>query len=258
MNICEAAMSGFGNGSAVIRRDNWPQGKYLKTTPGIQNIICSLPPGLWTATIDDLLGHNWQVCDANGKQQVETPNALKPPTNAFGGGTGDYILQILADLSMVSSDQIENAKKALASPYSGDSLLKTLINTGVITKKKIAEALAGNFGMETIDLTACGIISANVIKTVPPHVARRYRIIPVAMDETCIKVALSNPMDVDTLDSLRYVLKSNVEGVVATDDDIETALKQYYPGENPEVMVPTIVVEEPSGHPGACPGEVID
>ena len=41
-------------------------------------------------------------------------------------------------------------------------------------------------------------------------------------------MALSDPLDVDTLDSLRYILKCNVEGVVAPAEEIEIALRHYY------------------------------
>ena len=58
--------------------------------------------------------------------------------------------------------------------------------------------------------------------------ARRYKIVPVFKNDNTLTVALSDPLDVETLDSLRYVLKSNVEGVVAPAEEIEMALNHYY------------------------------
>lgn len=154
------------------------------------------------------------------------------------GSAEDYIIQMLVDLKLVSEEQIANAKEAVeALQYS--NAIEAMVASGLISKENIYKALAGHFGMDFVDL--CRIeIAENVIKVVPRHVARRYMIVPIKKEGNTITIALSNPMDVDTLDSLRYVLKMDVEGVVATPDEIEDALKKYYPGENPEVIIPAL------------------
>ena len=42
-----------------------------------------------------------------------------------------------------------------------------------------------------------------MIKAVPRHIAKRYNVIPILKDENGIKVAISDPSDLDTIDSLR-------------------------------------------------------
>jgi len=63
---------------------------------------------------------------------------------------------------------------------------------------------------------------------VPGDVAQRYKVVPVFKNDNILTVALGDPLDVDTLDGLRYVLKSNVEGVVAPPEEIEKAIANYY------------------------------
>jgi general secretion pathway protein E/type IV pilus assembly protein PilB len=63
---------------------------------------------------------------------------------------------------------------------------------------------------------------------VPRHVARRYKIVPVQKHDNTLTVAIGDPLDVDTVDSLRYILKMNVEPVVAAKAEIEAALSRYY------------------------------
>jgi general secretion pathway protein E/type IV pilus assembly protein PilB len=63
---------------------------------------------------------------------------------------------------------------------------------------------------------------------VPRHIARRYKIVPVYKHDGTLTVAISDPLDVDTVDSLRYILKMNVEPVVAAKSDIDAALDRYY------------------------------
>jgi general secretion pathway protein E/type IV pilus assembly protein PilB len=100
-------------------------------------------------------------------------------------------------------------------------------NTG-LSKIDILKALANQFGMETVNLTGVAI-DTDVVEAMPAKVARRYKVVPLSRDEGTLRVALSDPFDVETLDSLRYILKTNVEGVVALPEDIEIALDHYYP-----------------------------
>src|SRR5258708_10093058 len=68
----------------------------------------------------------------------------------------------------------------------------------------------------------------DVVALVPKHVARRYKIVPVGKHDNTLTVAISDPMDVDTVDSLRYILRMNVEPVIATKADIENSITRYY------------------------------
>jgi general secretion pathway protein E/type IV pilus assembly protein PilB len=81
--------------------------------------------------------------------------------------------------------------------------------------------------METINLAEYRVPD-EVVSLVPRHIARRYKIIPVYKHDNTLTVAISDPLDVDTVDSLRYILKMNVEPVVASRTDIENSLTRYY------------------------------
>lgn len=175
-----------------------------------------------------------------GKVELSIPAAFATVVGDFVKNE-DYIIQILVELKLVSEEQVANARQAVDGLQYPDAI-EALVTSKLVTKKQISSALAGQFGMDFIEL-AGKEIPATLIAMVPRHVAKRYKIVPVEKDDKgTITVALCNPMDVDTLDSLRYILKCNVEGVVATDDDIEAALKKYYPGEDPAVCIPTLFV----------------
>ena len=53
----------------------------------------------------------------------------------------------------------------------------------------------------------------DVISAVPRHIAKRYRVVPVYRHGTSLAVAISDPSDLDTIDSLHHSaeqLKSSV------------------------------------------------
>ena len=141
----------------------------------------------------------------------------------------DYVLGILQEQGMVSADQVEQARGSLM--QEDETVLDVLIHGGVVDEESVLGVLAAQFGMEVISLDGLDI-PAEVRDLVDLETARRYGIVPVYKTGDVLTVALSDPLDFDTLDSLRYVLKCDVESVVAKHGDIQTALDRYYPVES--------------------------
>ncbi|NCD22947.1 MAG: type II secretion system protein GspE [Spartobacteria bacterium] len=137
----------------------------------------------------------------------------------------DYILEILENVGLVSREQAVAARQIAA--QEDEPVMDVLAREGVVAKLDMLKALAGQFGMETITLTGLDI-PREVLDMVPGDVAQRYKVVPVFKHENVLTVALGDPLDVDTLDGLRYVLKCNVEGVVAPPEEIEKAIANYY------------------------------
>ena len=137
----------------------------------------------------------------------------------------EYIVEILRDVGLVSHEDILKAKEVSKAEQIG--LVDALIKMGRITQNDVAKALASQFGMDTINLAEYRVPD-DVLALVPKHVARRYKIIPIYKHENTLTVAISDPLDVDTVDSLRYILRMNVEPVVAAKNDIENSITRYY------------------------------
>ena len=137
----------------------------------------------------------------------------------------EYVVQILHDVGLVTQDDILKAREL--TKLGGVGLLAALLKGGKISDVDVSKALAGQFGMDFIQLAEYRVPD-EVIAMVPKPVARRYKIVPVYKHDNTLTVAVSDPMDVDTVDSLRYILKINVEPVVATLPEIEASLSRYY------------------------------
>lgn len=138
----------------------------------------------------------------------------------------EYIVEILQSVGLITNAQ---GTEALQLAQSQDKNVIDVLSEGrVVAKSDILKSLANQFGMEFISLSGHDI-EQEVIDLVPGEVARRYKILPVYRTDSSITVAVSDPLDVETLDSLRYVLRCGVEGVVAIPEEIEVALNHYYP-----------------------------
>jgi general secretion pathway protein E/type IV pilus assembly protein PilB len=137
----------------------------------------------------------------------------------------EYVVEILQDVGLITHEDLQKAKEMAASNHTG--VVKSLIQMGRVTQMDVSKALASQFGMDTINLSEYRV-PEDIIALVPRPVARRYKIVPISKHDNTLTVAIGDPMDVDTVDSLRYVLKMNVEAVVASPDDIDNSLTRYY------------------------------
>jgi type IV pilus assembly protein PilB len=137
----------------------------------------------------------------------------------------EYVVEILRDIGLVTHEDIQKAKERAGAR--GIGVVDALVEMGCVTRMDVSKALASQFGLDTINLSEYRIPD-EVIALVQRHIARRYKIVPVYKHDNTLTVAISDPLDVDTVDSLRYILKMNVEPVVATKDDIEAAINRYY------------------------------
>lgn len=135
----------------------------------------------------------------------------------------EYILEILQDVGLIGSSQIEDARSRAGT----NGVLKTLVDEGQLSQEDISRTLASQNGMEFIDLSTVAA-SPDVLDIMDAEKARRYRAVPVALHEDTLVVAISDPMDMETMDDLSFVLNRDVEYVCATSDAIAKAITEFY------------------------------
>jgi type IV pilus assembly protein PilB len=96
-----------------------------------------------------------------------------------------------------------------------------------VPEADLARSLAAQAGMDWLDLST-KVIPPEVINQVRGEDARRFKVIPVGLGETGLIVAISDPLDIDTIDSLSFLLQREIELVCASPEKIQQALIKYY------------------------------
>jgi type IV pilus assembly protein PilB len=109
---------------------------------------------------------------------------------------------------------------------SGDAV-DLLIKDGSVSDTDVSRSLAAQAQMDWIDLTA-QVIPPDVINQIRAEDARRFKVIPVGHGESGLIVAVSDPLDIDTIDSLSFLLQREIELVCASPEKIRQALIKYY------------------------------
>ena len=137
----------------------------------------------------------------------------------------DDILQKLIADGLISESQAEEAIEMGRSL--GITPADALVKLGYVDASEISEAQAAQFGFDTIDLNAAEI-PPSVIELVPESVARENVVLPIELTGDTLTVAISDPMNYEVLDKLRFILNKEIEVAVAPSDDIQTAINRHY------------------------------
>ena len=133
---------------------------------------------------------------------------------------------MLVDLGFATSQQVEAAKGEAQS--AGVGVVDLLLANKSIRPADVTQAKAAHFGAEVVHLGGLQL-TEDVIATVSRDIARKYRVIPVYKHDNSVTIALADPSDLATVDSLSHLLRAETINIqVASEQDIENALTKYY------------------------------
>lgn len=142
----------------------------------------------------------------------------------------DYLKKLVRE-GTISKEQLREAE-GLATSL-GITVDDALIRLGYISAGEIGQLQASQFGYEFVDLAAMEI-PQSVIALIPESVARENIVIPIAMVDERLRVAMSNALDLDVIDKLRFMTNREIDPVVAPKEDIQTAVNRHYGGSETE------------------------
>jgi type II secretion system protein E len=136
----------------------------------------------------------------------------------------DYVLKVLQDVGLVTRKQIDGARSCL---NGATNVVDLLVKDGVVSETDLSRTLATQAHMDWIDIST-RVIPPEVIKQIRVEDARRFKVIPVGFGDTGLIAAISDPLDIDTIDSLSFLLQREIELVCTTPEKIREALIKYY------------------------------
>ena len=136
-----------------------------------------------------------------------------------------YILELLQEAYLITKDQTLEGQERAA--QDDTSVVNALIALEYVTQEDVTRTLAAASNMEFVDLGQV-LVKPEIISLIPRDKAYRYKAVPIATNDDVLVIAISDPLDFDTLDNLRFLLKREMEMVCSTPEQIKTALIKYY------------------------------
>jgi type IV pilus assembly protein PilB len=110
---------------------------------------------------------------------------------------------------------------------SGRKLGEILVEMGVCKAAQITEALARQHDLPYVELRSLKL-NPEITKAVPRSVCEEHNVFPVKANGRTLTIAISDPLDLFTLDNLKFILNSEVECVLAPKEDIVHSIETYY------------------------------
>lgn len=147
----------------------------------------------------------------------------------------DYLAELLTEAGLVSADDVARSRSSL---FGGETLIEHLLSHTNLSLDDVSKTLAVNAGIPFVRLADVSF-DPGITETITEETARRYRIIPVQDEGTSLTIAIADPLDFDSLDTLPHIIGRELNLVCATPQDILHHFRQFYhSGEHSDELDP--------------------
>ena len=138
---------------------------------------------------------------------------------------------ILVDLKLITPEKLDMALKEQAAlgKTTPRRLGEILVDLGFVSEDDILRALSSQFGLKNLKFS-------EFPKSVPPgsyptvKFMKQYKLVPVGMDDSVMKIATTDPLNEYVLDALRNFTDKSLEICLSSEKDISEAIEQYFGG----------------------------
>jgi type IV pilus assembly protein PilB len=133
--------------------------------------------------------------------------------------------EILIQRKIISREQLQEAERTGRS--SGMKVHDALVRLGYCTGEEVVRAMAKEHGLDYVDLNEVNI-PPDVIELVPESVARENSILPMSEEDGALRVIMSDPLDYETQEKLRFILNRDVRIALSPRESIQEAINRHY------------------------------
>ena len=109
----------------------------------------------------------------------------------------------------------------------GERLGNVLIGLGFLSEKDLLKTLESQLGIPYVSLSNLKI-EPSIISKIPANFVYTHNLIPIKEENGVLTVAVSDPLDIHTLDDIRLLLGYEVKAAISSKRDIDGAIKKYY------------------------------
>lgn len=134
---------------------------------------------------------------------------------------------LLVQEGHITQEQLDQALAEQRRQSNTKRLGEILIGLRFLSENTLLATLARQLGCEIVDLNAAPP-DPDVLRVVPSEFALRHQLLPLAQTDHMIRVAMADPLDIQSIDDLRLLTGFSVEAVLASPSDIRRAVEQFY------------------------------
>jgi type IV pilus assembly protein PilB len=142
------------------------------------------------------------------------------------------LLSLVKDQGLIDDLQYEEVLGEFK--RTGKAVFQILQDSGVMDVDSILQAISNQMGAPVVTLNPRDM-SPEVLATIPAKTAHMYGCIPVAMQNSTLQIALVDPLNVSRIDELGFIVKKDIQLVIADPAQVQKAIEKFYPQESESV-----------------------
>ncbi len=150
---------------------------------------------------------------------------------------------VLKDAGLIDDFQLGSALSHQRSW--GGKLGTILVELGFVQEQALAKALADKLGLQYVNLFEPEIPDT-VSGLIKPEIAKKYQVVPVKKDAKTLVLAMSDPMDLEAIDTIRFATGCKIVPALAMGSEISDAIKKYYDREDITHRPPKVSAQQMS------------
>lgn len=140
---------------------------------------------------------------------------------------------VLVEKGLLRQRDLDQARRLQAEQ--GSFLTRTLVDLGLVKPRDLLEVESKYFGIPLM-LKEDFPSEAPPVSDIPPAYLRQFRMLPIALEGEQLAVATSDPLDLESIASIKALTGRPVRLVLATESDILAAIDERYgPAEKHEI-----------------------
>ena len=136
-----------------------------------------------------------------------------------------HLGEILYKAGVVKKEPLIKAIKA--SKANNKRLGQVLLELGLLDEETLTKAIAKQFGLEYVNLEQT-IIPPDAMKLIPEDLIKKHNILPLSMNNGKLKLIISDPLDLDTMDVLRFRLNAELDCCLANPSRIRSYIQDSF------------------------------
>ena len=103
---------------------------------------------------------------------------------------------------------------------------EALIALGLADEEDVTKALATQYDMEYIDLDRNVVVPTD-LHLIPDDIIKRHLVLPLGRENEKLKIVITDPLDLETLDMLRFRLNFDLEPCLASKSKMRNYIEQF-------------------------------
>ncbi|MBM3285877.1 MAG: type IV-A pilus assembly ATPase PilB [Candidatus Eisenbacteria bacterium] len=132
---------------------------------------------------------------------------------------------MLLDAGLVSEEHLKRAREI--EKGEGGSIAAALVKLGSVSEERLLVFLSEVYGTQAVNLDQIEIDPA-VVRMIPPEVANKFQVIPIARVGRQLTVAMANPTNFFAIDDIKFITGHEVRVLVATEGQLRRSIDKYY------------------------------